>query len=331
MFKTLETLKKANKETYLTTGGLSQASCNEAKNNCIDNGGNGNYDDPSCKPYFDQIGKSSAQLTIQNIEQYFRIDGVLKLDGLSLDGGMKRAMACQPNQSGSHCNNNCKFPVMKAVEQMAIYFQTIKGVYPEIQLDYVFNFINWRYSIDPAGRNIVESLRGPGRSHGQDTDLRPVIAKLVSEMEKRGVRLDSISNEGGALFYSNQNFDPNYPAGEFIPWWPRLVALRKQTDRLGIKTHQAINVTTGMNDCNQFVGTRAYTRCATNRDATALDATIEFLNSYRTHMTRAGLSENAEIMDTMQWKEIPENPLSEDTPNSFMNMFYNQMTKVLNH
>ena len=67
------------------------------------------------------------------------------------------------------------------------------------------------------------------------------------------------------------------------------------------------------------------------RDATALDATIEFLNSYRTHMTRAGLSENAEIMDTMQWKEIPENPLSEDTPNSFMNMFYNQMTKVLNH
>ena len=327
----VETLVAGQKKIVLTAGGLDASVCNAAKEQCIASGGSGRSSDPACARHFSTVGTDSAHKLIEAVEANFYYDGRMVLHTLSLDGAMKRAMGCSPNQGGHHCNNACQFPVDQAIEQVTEYFWTLNNRYPSLKFDYVFNFLNWNMSLDARGERLVQSLRGPGRSLGMDADLRFVIRDLVDSLRARGLHLDSIANEGGAFFYANQSWDPNYPEGQHTDWFSRLVALRQLTDELGIKSHQAINVTTGMNDCAPYTPqSDPYNRCVRLRDQNAQRASLGFVRRYQREMEAAGFPPNAEIMDTMQWKNIPEQTLSETDDSTFMNMFLTQMNIVGN-
>jgi hypothetical protein len=325
----IRTLVEGDKKIVLTAGGLDANACNVARNECLAAGGNGLYSDRTCAPFFDQVGQNSAQNLISVIEQSFYFQGRLVLDILSVDGGMKRAMGCSPAQGGSHCSNVCQFPVRKSIEQMTEYFRVLHARYPSLKFDYLFNFLNWNMSIDDRGERLVQSIRGPGRSLGMDADLRFVLTDLVASMRSHRMDFDSIANEGGAFFYFNEHWDPNYPQGEHTDWFGRLVALRRLTDQLGIKTHQAINVTKGMQDCAPYTQMPdVYARCALNRDRNAQIASVNFVRAFQRKMEAAGFPKNAEVMDTMQWKKIPEHPLPENRDYTYMRMFQLQMEVV---
>lgn len=325
----LKTLRNSRKEVFLTVSGLSKNACNIAKSECINDGGTGDSRDPICQDAFSKVGENSAIQMIEQIQDLMTLHEIGEstpiIDALHMDGPLKRATLCLPGSpNNSHCTNSCQFTLDRAIDELVDYVRIVSKHYPQLKFDYLFNFVNWRYSIDERGQNIIESLRGPGRSAGYDTDLRIVVDTLIQKLKKENLPIDYISNEGGAFIYENLNWDPNYPKGKKIDFYERLIAFTKQINSYGVKVSQAVNVTTIQNECNSVKNTPAYNICAWRRDHKAMEMQLVFINNLKKLRRGNSMTAIPESFSSYQWKNIPEHVIPENKSATFMNMFLEQ-------
>lgn len=182
-------------------------------------------------PMDESNGAWSAETELRNFKNYSDVGG--RIDFLNLDGPIRRLLYPTGDREGFDDYAAC-------AEQLVIYMQAVREVYPEIRFFLLTNFPNWGYRGD-----VSYHARGPER---QDWgDYHAVLEAVLPVIQAAGMPLVALSIDNPYEYARGMHHSVSLEDPTTIDWAARIDRLQADVRAEGLEVNMIINSQAGGN------------------------------------------------------------------------------------